>query len=118
MRRVVWITKQLWLKPGPMTYMGLLNARAFAENFVSSDLFICADARHDAGKTEQELAEFYGLPAHELFTVHCVNETNRHSRNAYKAAIAAIAAIEATMPQVTKYWRQPLIMWRSAFCLG
>jgi len=62
-----------------------------------------------------ELPDFYALPAHDFFTVHSVNETNRHSRNAYKAAIAAI---EATMPQVTKYWRQPLIMWRSAFCLG
>ena len=61
MQRVVWISKQHWLKPGPMTYMGLLNARAFAENGIASDLFICADAQHNAGKTEQEIYKKFGL---------------------------------------------------------
>ena len=92
MQRVVWITKQYWLKQGPMTYMGLLNARAFAENDVVTDFFVCADAQHDPADTEQELSEFYGLQQHKNLTVHCINESKGSQRRVYKAAVAAIIA--------------------------
>jgi glycosyltransferase involved in cell wall biosynthesis len=92
MLRTIWISKQHWLKPGPMTYMGLLNARAFAENGIKTEFFVRAEKHYDVANTGQDLSAFYGLPDHPNFTVHCVPETHSWKRDVYKDAVAKILA--------------------------
>jgi glycosyltransferase involved in cell wall biosynthesis len=90
MQRVVWISKQHWLKPGPMTYMGLLNAQGFAEHGIPTDFFVRAEAHYDAAQTEQDIINFYGLTPHPLLKVHCIAEQKSWQRQVYQAAIAQI----------------------------
>lgn len=92
MLRTVWITKQHWLKAGPMTYMGLLNGRAFADNEIATDFFVRAERNYDPARTEHDLLAFYGLEPHPFFTVHAVPETRAWLRSVYQAAIAKIVA--------------------------
>lgn len=86
MRRVIWITKQHWLKPGPMTYMGLLNALAFADNGVATDFFVSTDQDYDVSNGGNDLAEFYGLSGRPGFTVHFAPEHKKWRREVYRAA--------------------------------
>lgn len=95
MLRAIWISKQHWLKPGPMTYMGLLNARAFAENGINTDFFVRAEQDYNPANTAEDLLSYYGLPAHPGFTVHCIPETHRLRRDAYQAAVAKIKEYHA-----------------------
>lgn len=79
--------------PGPMTYMGLLNARAFAENDVETDFFVRANKHFkEADDTKKDLVGFYGLPVHQNFNVHCISDTKSWQRNVYKAATEKIIA--------------------------
>ena len=62
MRRVVWINKSNWRKPGPIVYMGLLYAMAFAEHGIATDYFV---GYGDESDTEKYLQDFYGVaPSH------------------------------------------------------
>ncbi len=88
MRRVVWINKSNWRKPGPIVYMGLLNALAFAENDLATDFFVGSDKDSD---TETDLTDFYGLQAHQCLNIHRIPDTAGWQRSVYKEAIAKIA---------------------------
>lgn len=88
MQRVIWINKSNWRKPGPIVYMGLLNALAFAENGLVTDFFVGSDKDSD---TETDLAGFYGLQAHQCLNIHRIRDAEGWQRSVYKAAIAKIA---------------------------
>ncbi|MDD5321283.1 MAG: glycosyltransferase [Methylococcales bacterium] len=88
MQRVVWINKSNWRKPGPIVYMGLLNALAFAENGLATDFFVGSDKDSD---TEADLTDFYGLQTHQYLNIHRIPDTAGWQRSVYKEAIAKIA---------------------------
>ncbi len=90
MQRFVWINKSNWRKPGPIVYMGLLNALAFAENGLATDFFVGSD--QDSDDTETDLADFYGLNAHQCLNIHRIPDKPGWQRSVYSAAIARIAS--------------------------
>jgi glycosyltransferase involved in cell wall biosynthesis len=85
---VVWINKANWKKPGPITYMGLLNARAFAELGYESHYFV---SHGDESDTADDLREFYGLENHPLLHIHRVPRPSRwreaFGRRIYREAL-------------------------------
>lgn len=87
--RVVWINKCVWKKPGPVTYMGLLNALSFAWNGYKTDFFINAttDTAIDVGA---DLQHYYGLSDHELLTIHPVEQKGGFRRRVYQCALETI----------------------------
>ncbi len=87
MRRIVWINKSNWRKPGPIVYMGLLNAMAFAEHHIATDYFV---RYGDESDTEQDLPEFYGTNPSPFLQIHRIKESRSNSRDVYKQAIAQI----------------------------
>lgn len=87
MRRVVWINKSNWRKPGPIVYMGLLNAMAFAEQQIATDYFVRYGEESD---TEQDLQGFYGVEASPFLRIHRVKESRSNSRDVYQQAIVQI----------------------------
>jgi glycosyltransferase involved in cell wall biosynthesis len=88
MQRVVWINKSNWRKPGPIVYMGLLNALAFAENGLETDFFVGQGTESD---TEADLAGFYGLQPHRCLHIHRIPDAGGWQRSVYKAALTHIA---------------------------
>lgn len=88
MQRIVWINKSNWCKPGPIVYMGLLNALAFAENGLDTDFFVGFGKESD---TETDLADFYGLQPHQGLNIHRVPDAGGWQRSVYKAALTHIA---------------------------
>ncbi len=87
MRRVVWINKSNWRKPGPIVYMGLLNAMAFAEQQIATDYFVRYGEESD---TEQDLQGFYGVEASPFLRIHRIKESRSNSRDVYQQAIVQI----------------------------
>ncbi len=87
MLRVVWINKSNWLKPGPIVYMGLLNALAFAQLKIATDYFV---GYGDESDTEQDFLQFYGLEPSSFLTIYRIEESTSVKRNVYKQAILKI----------------------------
>ena len=87
MQRVVWINKSNWRKPGPIVYMGLLNAMAFAEQQLATDYFVRYGEESD---TEQDLQTFYGVEASPFLQIHRIKESRSNSRDVYQQAISQI----------------------------
>lgn len=87
MQRVVWINKSNWRKPGPIVYMGLLNAMAFAEHRIATDYFVGYGNESD---TARDLQEFYGVSPSPFLQIHRVKEAKSGSRDVYKQAVAKI----------------------------
>lgn len=85
--RIVWVNKATWKKPGPIAYMGLLNAMAFAWQGQSTDFFISA---RDDVNIAADLQNFYGLEPHPLLTIHPVISGRGHQRAVYTAALRTI----------------------------
>jgi glycosyltransferase involved in cell wall biosynthesis len=88
--RVVWINKSPWRKPGPIVYMGLLNAFAFAWNGVATTLFVEAGPDSD---TDTDLRDFYGLEAHELLQIRRIAPRAGRRRAVYGAALEHIEGL-------------------------
>lgn len=86
-QRVVWINKSNWRKPGPIVYMGLLNAMSFAEHNIATDYFV---GQGDESDTVQDLQEFYGVTPSPFLHIHRVKETTSGSRDVYKRAVSKI----------------------------
>ncbi len=85
--RVVWINKSPWKKPGPIVYMGLLNALSFAWHGVPTDFFVGAGAPSD---TDQDLADYYALESHPALSIHRIDGTKGGRRGVYRAALEKI----------------------------
>lgn len=86
--QVVWINKNPWRKPGPMVYMGVLNALAFAWNDVETTLFVGAG---EASDTDRDLRDFYGLEPHPQLRIERCGGSFERRRPVYDAALAFIA---------------------------
>lgn len=87
MLRVVWINKSNWKKPGPIVYMGLLNALAFAQHNIATDYFV---GYGDESDTEQDLTEFYGLDSSPFLNIVRIKESASGKRDVYKQAVLKI----------------------------
>ena len=85
--RAIWINKGTWKKPGPIAYMGLLNALSFAWNDVKTDFFISGADNTDISA---DLAEFYDLSPAPKLTIHITPKSRGLQRPVYRAAFAAI----------------------------
>jgi glycosyltransferase involved in cell wall biosynthesis len=83
----VWVNKSAWRKPGPIVYMGLLNAFAFAWNGIETQLFLRGNEDTD---TDRDLVTFYGLDPDPLLTIHTIGDRRGLKRPVYKAAIKSI----------------------------
>jgi len=87
MQRAVWINKSTWRKPGPIVYMGLLNANSFALNKIETDYFI---GHGDESNTEQDLKEYYGLNISPLLKIHRIKQGVSKKREVYRQAMLKI----------------------------
>ncbi len=85
--RVVWINKSPWRKPGPIVYMGLLNALAFAWIDIETTLFVEAGADSD---TDTDLRDFYGVEPHPLLQIRRIASGPGQRRAVYGAALEHI----------------------------
>ncbi|MCB1231170.1 MAG: glycosyltransferase [Verrucomicrobiae bacterium] len=89
--RVVWVNRSEWRKPGPIVYIGLLNARSFAVAGHEVDFFCAAGSHSD---TRGDLAEFYGLDCPENLAIHRVEPGSKLSENfgrrVYREAMAQV----------------------------
>ncbi|MGZ8135696.1 MAG: glycosyltransferase [Methylococcaceae bacterium] len=103
MQRIVWINKGIWLKPGPIGYMGLLNALAFAENDCATDFFVRAG---DASDTEVDLRQFYGLHSHQQLNIQRIPDSPRGKRSVYFAAVEKISEYFASGDEVLALTRE------------
>ena len=90
--RVVWINKSEWKKPGPIVYMGLLNALSFAENAVATDYFVTENVATGGrpATTDDDLRDFYGVAPNPSLHIHRVAPAGR-TRGVYDAALTHIA---------------------------
>jgi glycosyltransferase involved in cell wall biosynthesis len=103
MQRIVWINKGTWLSPGPIVYMGLLNAMAFAENDCVTDFFLRAG---DDSDTETDLGQFYGLFAHQQLNIQRIPDTLHGKRSVYFAALEKISEYIANGDEVLALTRE------------
>lgn len=87
MQRVVWINKSNWKKPGPIVYMGLLNAMAFSLHDIETDYFVGAGSESN---TEKDLKQFYGIDPMPFLHIHRIKESDSGRREVYKQAILKI----------------------------
>ena len=88
--RVVWINKSPWRKAGPIVYMGLLNAAAFAWTDISTTLFVEAGGDSD---TDTDLRDFYGLEPHPRLQIRRIAAGPGRRRAVYSAALAHIGEL-------------------------
>ncbi|NOR70641.1 MAG: glycosyltransferase [Methylomarinum sp.] len=87
MQRVVWINKSNWRKPGPIVYMGLLNAMAFAQHKIETDYFVGYGSESD---TDQDLVHFYGINVSSFLHIHRIKENDSGRREVYRKAVLTI----------------------------
>lgn len=85
--RIVWINKSDWRKPGPIVYMGLLNALAFAEHGLETDYFV---GHGEDSNTEEDLQMFYGVKASPFLHIQRIKQTASGKRDVYSEALNKI----------------------------
>lgn len=110
MLRVVWINKGQWLKPGPIVYIGLLNALSFAQNDIATDYFIGGE-RESVSDIQTDLEQFYGVQAHPKLTIRCIPNLEKNRRSVYTAAIQQICSYCQEGSDV-------IVLTRELGCLG
>jgi glycosyltransferase involved in cell wall biosynthesis len=102
--RVVWITKSEWRKPGPIVYMGLLNAASFARSGYATEFYVGAG---EASDTAADLTEFYGVDATDNLVVRRVPaDSSTRTRAVYRAACADVAAMASAGTHVLVLTRE------------
>lgn len=101
---VVWITKSEWRKPGPIVYMGLLNAASFAQSGTNADFYVGAGEPSD---TTSDLSEFYGVDADDALVVRRIAaDASRGTRSVYRAACDGVASLASTRKRVLVLTRE------------
>lgn len=89
--RIVWVNRSEWRKPGPIVYIGLLNARSFVGLGDPVD-FYCREG--DSSDTGADLSDFYGLDPEPGVTLHRVAPGSRWSewrgRRVYREAVESV----------------------------
>lgn len=87
--KIVWVNRSEWKKPGPIVYIGLLNALSFAELGYETHFFV---SEGPSSTTLDDLVDFYGTPPCEQLHIHRVPKGGKISeipgRKIYRQAIA------------------------------
>lgn len=87
--KVVWVNRSEWKKPGPIVYIGILNALSFAKLGHETHFFVSEGKPSD---TDQDLVEFYGLEPHDKLTIHRIPKGSKMAeipgRSIYRKAYA------------------------------
>ncbi len=86
--KIVWANRSEWKKPGPIVYIGLLNALSFARLGYESHYFVSAGSASD---TERDMVDFYGLQPHKNLHIHRIPKGTKLSeisgRTIYRQAL-------------------------------
>ncbi len=86
--KIVWANRSEWKKPGPIVYIGLLNALSFARLGHESHFFI---SEGPASDTSRDLEDFYGLENNENLHIHRIPKGSKIAelpgRNIYRQAL-------------------------------
>lgn len=105
--RVVWVNRSEWRKPGPIVYIGLLNARAFALAGNEVDYFCSAGDQSD---TESDIFDFYGLDSVDGLKVRRIERGSKLAENfgrqVYREALAQTVRLLKGGEQVTLLTRE------------
>ena len=68
--KIIWVNRSEWKKPGPIVYIGLLNAHSFAANDPSCESHFFVSAGSATTETEEDLRDFYGIDALPNLHIH------------------------------------------------
>lgn len=86
--KIVWANRSEWKKPGPIVYMGLLNALSFAQLGYETHLFA---SEGNASDTARDLVDFYGIEANKNLHIHRIPKGTKLSeipgRSIYRKAL-------------------------------
>lgn len=87
--KIVWANRSEWKKPGPIVYIGLLNALSFAQLGYETHLFV-SEGR--PSNTARDLMDFYGIKANKNLHIHRIPKGTKISeirgRTIYRQALA------------------------------
>ena len=87
--KIVWANRSEWKKPGPIVYIGLLNALSFAELGYETHLFVSEGQPSD---TSIDLIDFYGIKSNSNLHIHRIPKGSKISeipgRKIYRQALA------------------------------
>ncbi|NOX99463.1 MAG: glycosyltransferase [Verrucomicrobia bacterium] len=87
--KVIWANRSEWKKPGPIVYIGLLNALSFAQLDYETHYFI---SEGTPSNTSEDLENFYGVTPHPGLNIHRIAKGSKLSeipaRKIYRQAIA------------------------------
>lgn len=72
--KVVWVNRSEWRKPGPIVYVGLLNALSFARLGLETDFF-CSHGKES--ETADDLENFYGIDPVQGLTIHRIERGSK-----------------------------------------
>ncbi|HEX7863037.1 MAG TPA: glycosyltransferase family 4 protein [Verrucomicrobiae bacterium] len=88
--RIAWIYKSPWKKPGPIVYMGVLNAAACAGCGAETDLFVSAEDEADTvSDSARDLRDFYGIAPNSRLRIHRIPEARRQGLRSERPVYAA-----------------------------
>lgn len=59
--KIIWANRSEWKKPGPIVYIGLLNAHSFAASDPNCESHFFVSAGSASTETEADLRDFYGI---------------------------------------------------------
>jgi len=87
--KVIWVNRSEWKKPGPIVYIGLLNALSFARAGCESHFFVSAGSA--TSDTDEDLREFYGVEPEPRLNVHRIDKGGKlgetFGRRIYRQAL-------------------------------
>ena len=87
--KIVWINKGAWKKPGPIVYMGLMNALSFAWKGYDTEFFVHAS---ENDQIASDITEYYGQAMHPLLKIKPVaSGGGRFRRRIYELALESIS---------------------------
>ncbi|MCF6312925.1 MAG: glycosyltransferase [Verrucomicrobiales bacterium] len=86
--KIIWANRSEWRKPGPIVYIGLLNALSFAQAGYQSHFFVSEGSPSDS---LADLSDFYGVENHEKLHIHRIAKgsqlTETLGRSIYRQAL-------------------------------
>ncbi len=87
--KIVWVNRSEWKKPGPIVYVGLLNALSFARLGHETHFFV---SEGPASNTLDDLVDFYGIQSSSQLHIHRIPKGGKISeipgRKIYRQAAA------------------------------
>ena len=68
--KIIWVNRSEWKKPGPIVYIGLLNAHSFAAGDPECESHFFVSAGSATTETDDDLRDFYGIDALPNLHIH------------------------------------------------